>query len=199
MAAEGRSVILLLGHCGCWEWAQEISVRYKAPKRGGEIYKHIPNRLVEELMNALRAHWDTTLIEMRQAVRTVLRWHKEGEPFLVGFISDQRAYTAAKRWTVFMNQITDFVSGGEELAAKIGAEVLYLDIEKPKRGYYRLTFKQVHPEQTDVDAPYTRQFYKMLEETIRRRPSLWLWSHNRWRNNHECPEEIKNRLMKSKI
>ena len=31
----------------------------------------------------------------------------------------------------------------------------------------------------------TRQFFSMLEETIRREPSCYLWSHDRWRRTHE--------------
>lgn len=189
-AEEGRSVILLLGHCGCWEWAQEIATRYKKPTINGEIYKHIDDVFAQELMNAIRGRWDTILIEMRQAMRTLLRFAKEGEPFLMGFISDQRAYTygGLKRWTVFMNQYTDFVSGGEELARKIGARLLFLDMEKPSRGHYCLTFKEIVPEDMSVETSYTRHFYKMLEESIRRQPEIWLWSHNRWCKSYEYEE-----------
>ena len=31
----------------------------------------------------------------------------------------------------------------------------------------------------------TRRFFEMLEETIRREPCYYLWSHNRWKRTHE--------------
>jgi len=31
----------------------------------------------------------------------------------------------------------------------------------------------------------TKQFFKMLEQTIRRQPEFYLWTHNRWKRTHE--------------
>lgn len=184
IAAEGRSVILLLGHCGCWEWGQEICKRYKIPHKNGEIYKHISSEFFGELMRVVRSHWDTTLIEMHDAPRTILQWSAEGTPFLVGFISDQRPYSSKRYFTRFLNQSTDYVIGGEVLAKKIGAELLYLDVECTSRGHYRLTFKEIHPDPADKEHPYTLEFYRMLETTILRQPEIWLWSHNRWKHSN---------------
>jgi len=38
----------------------------------------------------------------------------------------------------------------------------------------------------------TRRFFQMLEATIRREPSYYLWSHNRWKRTHE---EYNRRLQ----
>lgn len=184
-ASRGKSVILLLGHCGCWEWVQEITVRYKAPRISGEIYKHISDPFVQEVMDTIRHRWNTVLIEMRQTMRTLVRMQQAGEPYIIGFISDQRAYSPNKRWMTFMNQHTDYLSGGEELAVRIGAEILFLDVERTKRGHYRMTFRKVEPEDMTIEAPYTQTFYRMLETSIRRQPEIWLWSHDRWKNSEQ--------------
>lgn len=184
-ASRGKSVILLLGHCGCWEWVQEITVRYKAPRISGEIYKHISDPFVQEVMDTIRHRWNTVLIEMRQTMRTLVRMQQAGEPYIIGFISDQRAYSPNKRWMTFMNQHTDYLSGGEELAMRIGAEILFLDVERTKRGHYRMTFRKVEPEDMTIEAPYTQTFYRMLETSIRRQPEIWLWSHDRWKNSEQ--------------
>lgn len=184
-ASRGKSVILLLGHCGCWEWVQEITVRYKAPRISGEIYKHISDPFVQEVMDTIRHRWNTVLIEMRQTMRTLVRMQQAGEPYIIGFISDQRAYSPNKRWMTFMNQHTDYLSGGEELAMRIGAEILFLDVERTKRGHYRMTFRKVEPEDMTIEAPYTQTFYRMLETSIRRQPEIWLWSHDRWKNSDQ--------------
>jgi KDO2-lipid IV(A) lauroyltransferase len=30
----------------------------------------------------------------------------------------------------------------------------------------------------------TRQFFKMLEQSIRRQPAFYLWTHDRWKRSH---------------
>lgn len=183
IAGEGKNILMMMGHCGCWEWCQEICVRYKAPKRGCELFKHVNSPYWGSLMNAIRSRWNTTQIDMHQAVRTLIKWTREGEPFLAGFISDQRPDTPAKGSTLFMSQDTKFVPGAEEIGNKLGAELVYLDVERTSRGHYRLTFCEMNiPEDLkDKDYPLTRLYWQMLEKTIRRQPDIWLWSHRRWR------------------
>lgn len=183
IAAEGKNVFMLLGHCGCWEWVQEVCTRYREPRRNCEIYKHISSKYFSSLMHEIRSRWDTEQIEMRQTVRTLLRWNAEGEPFLCGFIQDQRPYVKSKDSLTFLNQDTLFVPGAEEIAKKLNAIQVYLDVEKTSRGHYRLTFREmtVPDELRQEPYPITGQFFRMLEETIYRQPDIWLWSHNRWR------------------
>jgi KDO2-lipid IV(A) lauroyltransferase len=182
LASEGKNIFMMLGHCGCWEWYQEVGERYNNPKKGAEIYKHIENRYFSSLMHEIRSRWNTTQIEMKQTVRTMLKWHAEGEPFLCGFISDQRSDTKVKDGIVFLNQQTWFAPGPEEIARKVNAELVYLDVEKTARGHYRLTFTEMIPSEEDryCPNPMSRTFWRLLEKTIQRQPEIWLWSHNRW-------------------
>lgn len=182
IASEGKNIFMLLGHLGCWEWYQEVSVRYRLPRKGGEIYKHIENAYFSSLMHEIRSRWQTTQIEMKQTVRTMLSWNALGEPFLCGFISDQRPDTKAKDFVTFLNQQTWYAPGAEELARKVNTELVYLDVEKTARGHYRLTFKELKPTEQESASPFplSRAFWHMLEQNICRQPELWLWSHNRW-------------------
>lgn len=183
LAVDGRNIFMLLGHCGCWEWYQEVSVRYKYPKKNCEVYKAIESKYFGSLMHEVRSRWNTEQIEMKQTVKTLLRWNADGEPFLCGFLQDQRPYTKYKDVTTFLNQSTRFVPGAEEIAKKVNAELVYLDVEKTSRGHYRLTFREmtVPKELKQKPYPLTELFFRMLEETIHRQPEIWLWSHNRWR------------------
>lgn len=182
IASQGKNVFMLLGHCGCWEWCQEVCIRYKNPKKSCEIYKQIKNKYFSSLMHEIRSRWNTEQIEMKQAVRTLLKWSSEGEPFLCGFIQDQRPDVKAKDGITFLNQQTWYAPGAEEIAHKTGAESVYLDVERTSRGHYRLTFLEMHPNTEESNSPYplSRNYWRLLEQTIRRQPELWLWSHNRW-------------------
>ena len=182
IAAEGKNIFMLLGHFGCWEWCQEVCMRYKNPKKSAEIYKQIGSPYFSSLMREVRSRWDTTQIEMKQTVRTILKWNAEGEPFLCGFIQDQRPDTKARDQVNFLNQITWYIPGAEEIAHKVGAELVYLDVEKTSRGHYRFTFTEMKPNAEDNQGPYplSRTFWRLVEQTVRRQPETWLWSHNRW-------------------
>lgn len=204
LAAEGKAIFMLLGHCGCWEWVQEVCTRYKAPKKNCEVYKHVENKYFSSLMHEIRSRWDTEQVEMTQTVRTMLKWHAEGEPFLCGFIQDQRPDTKAKDRLIFLNHMTYYAPGAEEIAKKINAALVYLDIEKTGRGHYRMTFKEMHPTAEECCTspfPMSRTFWRMLEETVRRQPDIWLWSHNRWRKwdlDNSLADRIKNLFKKTK-
>ena len=140
IASEGKNIFMLLGHCGCWEWYQEVCARYKNPKKSAEIYKHIRSEYFSSLMHEIRSRWNTEQIEMMQTVRTMLKLHAEGEPFLCGFIQDQVSKgMKLKDVTLFMNQPIAIIPGAEELAKKVNAELVYLDAERICRGHYRLT------------------------------------------------------------
>ncbi len=183
IASEGKNVFMLLGHCGCWEWVQEVCTRYKNPRKNCEIYKQISNKYFSSLMHEIRSRWNTEQIETKKSVRTMLQWNKEGEPFLCGFIQDQRVSgTKSKDLTTFLNQTTPIMPVAEEIALKANAELVYLDVEKTQRGHYRMTFCEM-PVPEDLRQrpfPLTVLYFRLLERTIQRQPEIWLWSHNRW-------------------
>ena len=111
----------------------------------------------------------------------MVRWHRDNVPFIIGFVADHRSNSSVSHHaTTFLGQHTPFNPGGEEIGKHVNAAYLYLDVEKTGRGHYRMTLKPIKPHSLEGDSPYTRRYYEMLEETIRRRPGLWLWSHRRW-------------------
>lgn len=183
IAAENPFIILYLGHYGNWEWVPATTLSLKSPKIMGSLYKPLRDKLIAPLMMKMRDRLGIRLIPSRQAYRRLLEMKAEGEPFMIGFIADQRPVGGPfNHWTTFLNQPTAFLGGAETIGNRIGAKYLYLEMEKTKRGHYRLTYKEMEPSQTPAeDFPYTRRYFEMLEQTIRREPAYWLWTHNRWK------------------
>lgn len=174
-------MILYLGHYANWEWVPSIVRHFKEPEFCAQAYKPLHDKAFDRLMLKVRSRFNPVSIEQHKVFRTLLRWRNEGRRYIAGFISDNRSNVSISHHrTTFLNQTTPFNPGGEEIARKVGAAILYLDVEKVSRGHYRFTFKEMHPEDMTVDSPYTRLYMEMLEKTIRRRPGLWLWSHRRW-------------------
>ena len=64
--------------------------------------------------------------------------------------------------------------------------VFFLDVRRLRRGYYEAEFRLItHTPEQYADFEITDIYHRMLEETIRRQPELWLWSHNRWKRTRE--------------
>ena len=64
--------------------------------------------------------------------------------------------------------------------------VYYAELTRPRRGYYSLTYRLITKDPKSLpEFEITRRFFKMLEETIRREPAYYLWTHNRWKRTHE--------------
>lgn len=178
---EGRSVVLYLGHYANWEWVPAIVRHFSKPELCAQVYKKLRDPAFDRLMLKVRSRFNPVSIEMHKVVRTLIGWKNEGRLTITGFIADNRSNSKISHHrTVFLNQQTTFNPGGEDIAKKTGSAILYLDVEKTGRGYYRFTFKEMYPADMNVDSPYTRLYMEMLEATIRRRPGLWLWSHRRW-------------------
>ena len=188
LAAEGRSIIVFLGHYGNWEWVQEVTRHYNRPQLNAEVYRPVKDPVNNSIMEAIRSRFDTMLIPQKHVVRTLLRLNNEGKQFLVGFIADQRPNSKnLHHWTWFLNQDTAYATGGEEIGTHLNCHFVYLDVEKPSRGHYVMTFHEMKPsdEFKDQQHPYTLQFLRLMEQTIRREPAYWLWSHNRWEFDRE--------------
>ena len=64
--------------------------------------------------------------------------------------------------------------------------VFYMEVSRVKRGYYEVEFKLVTREPDKMpEYAVTDRYFQLLEDTIRKRPELWLWSHNRWKRTRE--------------
>lgn len=185
----GHSVVLFLGHYGNWEWVQAIIHHFKEPLVGGQIYRPLRNKLMDKVMLKIRSRFKLECIPQKKAVRRLIEIERSGKKFVIGFISDQRPLGKyMHHWTWFLGLDTPYVVGGESIGDHVGARFVYLDVEKTSRGHYRLTFCPVVPAPEDSGPnPYTREFMKMLEKTIRREPAYWLWSHRRWSRQRESP------------
>jgi KDO2-lipid IV(A) lauroyltransferase len=85
-------------------------------------------------------------------------------------------------WLDFLNQETPFITGTDTLARKFDYPVFYVDIRMPSRGHYDVYFKTIAIDPPSMpEGEITNRFATFLEENILLNPSLWLWSHNRFK------------------
>ncbi|MBC7554584.1 MAG: lysophospholipid acyltransferase family protein [Taibaiella sp.] len=183
-AAENKSVILVLGHFGNWEWAGN-TFSIVCNQQLYVIYHPIGNQFFDEMMYNMRTKFGTKLIAMKNTFREMLAAKKDVT--ITAFIADQTPSSVNAYWTTFLNQDTPVFWGTEVISRKLDRPVVYITVKKIKRGYYELCAEVLHehPAQTG-EGVISELHTKRLEQDIIAQPETWLWSHRRWK--HKKPE-----------
>ena len=117
----------------------------------------------------------------------LMRYAKRGMPTITGFMSDQKpSHGDAGRVVHFLNHPTAMITGTETVARRLNAAVVYWDMQKPSRGHYHIDIRLItdQPKQLPEGA-ITDRYASLLAQTIRRRPDIWLWTHNRWKKSRQ--------------
>ena len=104
------------------------------------------------------------------------------------FIADQTPPPERAYWTTFLNQDTPVFWGTEKIAQKLGRPVVYCGIDREARGRYVMRFEDLVPDPGATPEGFISDAHtRRLEQDIRRRPAIWLWSHRRWK--HKRPAD----------
>lgn len=183
----GQSIALYLGHYCNWEWVTSMPLWITPKAHCGQIYHVLENADFDKLFLKLRERWGAESIPMAETLRRVATYRKQGQPIMIGYISDQVPFwNNIHHWLNFLNHDTPVLTGTERLARGAGHAIFYLDMHRVRRGYYEATLKLItrDPKQTK-DYELTDAYFRMLEESIRRDPVCYLWTHNRWKRTHE--------------
>lgn len=177
---EGRSFIIVMGHYGNWEWAGP-SFMTNAPHQLVVIYRPLSNKYFEKMMCGMRTRFGTRITPVNLTLRDMVANRKEITA--TAFIADQAATPVNAYWTQFLNQDTPVFTGPEKLARKFNYPVVYVNVHRPRRGYYEITLELLFkaPQETR-DNEISEVFMNRLEKEIIRDPVIWLWSHRRWKH-----------------
>ncbi len=186
---EGQDVAAILGHYCNWEWLSCVGMNLPLERETGLIYHPLRNKAFDNLFRKLRSHEKhSRVIPKQDILRYVVSRKKEGIRNICGYISDQGPkWKNIHLWLPFLNhEHTPVFTGGERIMRKMNNAVFYVEMSRPKRGYYTATYKLITrtPNALEPDG-ITRRFFQMLEQTIRREPAYYLWSHNRWKRTKE--------------
>ena len=186
---EGQSAAGILGHYCNWEYLSTATQGYQRHKDAplGLIYHPLRNDVMDRLFLELRQHLGGTCIPKKDILRQLLNLRREGRVSLFGYISDQSPkWENIHLWLPFLHHDTPVFTGTERIMRKMNNAVFYVDMERPRRGYYVVYFRLITRQPNDLEPDgITRRFFEMLEQTIRRDPRYYLWTHNRWKRTHE--------------
>lgn len=179
--AQNKSVILVTGHYGNWEWAA-LSLALQSKYQASGIYQPIRNKFFDRVMQQTRSKNGLILIPPKETADYFIKLKDRLVAY--GFIADQSPSNPDKgQWLTFLNQPTSVLTGTERYAKMHDCVVLFGKIDMPKRGHYTLTYIPVSdkPHATQ-DGEITIAHTQILESIIKKRPELWLWTHRRWKH-----------------
>lgn len=184
----GQSIIGLTGHYGNWEWgamAGSLQIKHRAIA----LYKPLSNKYIDNYIKRTRAENGTLLKSIYKTEETFENLKNQTCIFLL--VADQSPSSTKKAiWVDFLNQDTACLHGPEKYAKRYNYPVVFLSIQRIKRGRYKLIAEKLIENPSELnEGEVTRIYMNKLEEIIRKKPEDWLWSHKRWKRKRSIIEE----------
>jgi len=179
---KGKQVFVVTGHYGNWEWL--TTLENCKPYHHATLYRPLENKFFDKLLYDLRTKYGTEVIPSISALMAINQFRYENRLTALCFLSDQSPpQNAIHYWTTFLNQDTPVYTGVEKIAKRYNTAVVYYETRRVKRGYYEVDVTLITENAAETfDYQITNTHVGMLEETIRRNPQYWLWSHRRWKH-----------------
>jgi len=185
-ATQGRTWISAMAHYGSWEY----TINYALQTRHDAVlavYRPLASKGFDKYYKVTRSRFGVIPVPMKEIPKEILRRQKAGSAVAVAMIADQTPpKPAIQNWTMFLGRETPFFVGMEKMALKYHLPVAFLRVDKVKRGYYKARFEIIYDGDEPVaEHEITGRYAAKLEEMIRHRPELWMWSHRRWKHKKE--------------
>lgn len=178
---QNKNVMLLSGHVFNWEWFNSLATLIPQ-ENCFPIYRKIQSKFWEEKIKKIRGRYGNEAIEAEDVMKHLLRNPNDGNSVYM-FVADQTPHVSMVNYGLeFLNQKTPVFIGYDKIACRMNVTMVYCEMVKIKRGQYKVTYHEIHPDEEKF-APneVVKKFHKLLEETIKQHPDNWLWSHKRWK------------------
>jgi Kdo2-lipid IVA lauroyltransferase/acyltransferase len=176
----GYSVNLMAGHQFNWEYANLLFAQnLKIPFVG--VYMPIKNKVLDKIFFDFRKRYGTILIsapDFKNKMHDVFK-----RQYLLALAADQNPGAATSGyWLKFFGRPTPFVTGPEKGALRNNVSVVFISMQRVKRGYYHFDVKLLAEQSKNLpEGELTRRYRDALEQTIKQDPANYLWSHRRFK------------------
>lgn len=179
---KNKSVIVVVGHYGNWEWALRSASNLIDTKIIG-VYKRINNTIFEWLLLKIRSNTNVLPVEIKSLPRELVN---NNEKKIYAIVADQSPTLEQSNVRInFLNRDTLVYTGVEKISKKYNMPVFYLNIKLTSKGYYESTFDEINNKNINgKKLEITKEFFSKLENQIKSEPRLWLWSHKRWKHTN---------------
>ena len=189
---KGKSVQLNLGHFFNWEFGSlYMSLVSRFPFI--VVYMPVKNKVFDRLILKLRQRFKGIMVPATNFRRS-FRPYSRGR-YALTLVADQNPGNPKQAyWMPFFGRMVPFLSGPEKGTRSSNDAVVFARFYRVKRGYYKLDFTLLTTEPRSYkEGALTKELIKLIEESIRKKPSNYLWSHRRWK--WEYTDEYKDLVI----
>lgn len=175
--AQGRGVILVSAHFGCWEWipaalaleGEAVSVLVQRPSQSW----------VDQAFCVLRKRVgvQTLYNDSLSGLRPLIRALKQNQT--VGLLIDQHG-ESQRLIGRFFGQTVSLPEGPARIARQTGAVIVPVLARWHGQRHLIQFFAPLQAQDFSNDLALMQYLYDWLETQIRRGPENWLWSYQRW-------------------
>ncbi len=172
--AEGKSLILVLGHYANWEWGVSVTDQYNCVA----FYKPLKNKYIDRYVKRNRARHQFILASIMKPLPTFLKYRDQQTAYFL--LADKQ--NAKKRhlkrviWLPFLGQDTPFLLGPAKYAEQFNYPIFYSKIMRVSRGHYKHTLIPISENPANEDpAVVTERWVRTLEQQVIEDPASWLW------------------------
>ena len=177
---QNRSIILVGGHYNNWEMAAkgfDMNFRHKAVG----IYAPLRDKFFEKKLNKSRMEFGVEIVAKAFVPRAFIA-NKDRLTMTIFGADQSPTYSKGVHWMEFLNQETAVHVGTEVFAMKYNYPVVFIRIDKVKRGFYEGTLEIITENPAALQhGAITERHTRLLERVIQEKPQHWLWSHKRWK------------------
>ncbi len=179
---KGQSVIAVTGHYCNWEWGS-MSGSLQLKHNSVALYKPLSNHLVDRFVKWSRTKYGTKLASIYETSETFEQ--SVSNTTIFAMAADQSPSNVSKAiWVNYLGRETAFLHGPEFYARKYNMPVVFVEVQRERRGHYKIQFSELVKNPIDMEpGEITRLYAHKLEEMIRAKPENWLWSHRRWKHS----------------
>jgi KDO2-lipid IV(A) lauroyltransferase len=185
LLSKHQGIIGVTAHYANWEWGS-LSGSLQCKNHFVALFKPLRNKYINNILLRSRAKCNTELVSIKETSDMFKKYENKNYVFLLA--ADQspgggrlleNAY-----WFDFFNRKTAFLYGPEKYAHRYNYPVVYIDIQRVKRGYYEVMLSILTETPQELPEGKITELYKnKLTEVISTKPSDWLWSHKRWKRS----------------
>ena len=183
LLAQGKSINIIGGHLFNWEYSNLlISKNVNIDIIG--IYGKVENKVFERIILKLRTRFGTIMIatfEFQKKMYDLMQ-----KQYCIYLLADQNAQPNNSLWINFFGKPAPFIPGPFKSAMKKNTTIVFINHQKVKRGYYSFNSEVVVEDSGQFTVhELTKKYRDFLEDSIRRQPENYLWSHRRWKYNFD--------------
>lgn len=187
----GKDIALVGPHQANWEWLIGLPLHLDGITCNA-AYTRIKNKYFERVIKASRSKFGGVMYRTTDTIRNVHRNYKNKRQSLYCLLSDQSPIIQKTHyWSEFMGIKVPIHTGAEMLSKRYDMAYVVWTSRRLRRGYYEIEFELItqEPKKFD-DYQLTDRFLEITEKSIRENPSVYLWSHKRFKHRNKVPKEF---------